>query len=182
MAAVKEAKAAPPTKGVTPNMQGVPGVLMDEAPPDIVFGGRKKVSPYDALLLQLKAAGVGKYMKFDDLKARTSLTARSKKLGIKLLFGEDNNNSLWITLAKAELTEDGVTEKQPTPPTNSDLVLKAIGEKRCTPGEILTWMRSNGANGLGITQVDGLLSNLSRAGKIRNVSGTREEAPRYALL
>ena len=83
-----------------------------------------------------------------------------------MLFGEQGE-TLWVTLAKANLETNGLIEKQPAPPTNSELVMKAIGEKRQKAGEILTWMRSKGVGGIGITQVDGLLSNLQRAGKIR---------------
>ncbi len=178
-AAVKEAKA--PTKGVKPDMRGVPGVMIDELPDGVMFGVKNKVSPYDVLLRQLVAAPAGKFLRFDDLRARASVYTRAKKLGIKVLFGEQGN-TLYVMIAKADLADEGVTEKQPPPITNKDRVLAAIGDKRCTPGEILTWMRSNGAGGVGITQVDDLLNILVRERKIRNVSGTRDETPRYALL
>ncbi|MCU1328340.1 MAG: hypothetical protein JWN34_3710, partial [Bryobacterales bacterium] len=55
-------KAPSPTKGIKPVFTGVPGALIDSIPEDVVFGERKmKTSPYDPLLLQLKAAGAGKF-------------------------------------------------------------------------------------------------------------------------
>jgi hypothetical protein len=48
-----------------------------------------------------------------------------------------------------------------------DLVLEAIGQKRDSAGTITTWARSNGAPGIGISEVDRILNNLARAGKIR---------------
>jgi hypothetical protein len=160
--------AGRPEKGVKPSFAGVAGILVDEAPEGIEFGARKqsRLSPYDPLLVQLKAAGAGKFLKFSDLRCRPSIMARSKKLGIKVLFGEQGN-TLYVTLATAELEVSGIVEPQPPKPSNSDLVLRAISEKRRKPGEILTWLRSNGVAGIGITQVDGLLINLLRAGKVR---------------
>ena len=104
-----------PKKGTMPNLAGVPGQLVDDAPPDILFGPRKtKTSPYDPLLLQLQKAGAGKFLRFEDLRARPSLTARAKKLNIKILFGEQGS-TLWVTLAKAELSHNSHVEELPAP-------------------------------------------------------------------
>jgi hypothetical protein len=161
----------PIAKGTKLNLAGVAGMLVDSAPSDVLFGARRlKTSPYDPLLIQLSKAGAGKFLRFDDIRAKTSLTARAKKLNIKVLFGEQGN-TLWVTLAKAEMETEGVvapakaTEKL----SMSDLALRAITEgNRHTAGEILTWMRSNGGDGLGITQVDRILIDLARAGKIKS--------------
>jgi hypothetical protein len=138
---------------------------MDSAPPGVLFGPKKlRTSPYDPLLLQLKTAGPGKFLRFEDLRARVSIVARAKKLGIKVMFGEEGR-ALWVCLEKAELKTNGVTEDQLDKPSNGDLVLRAISLGKHTAGEIVTWMRSNGAPGLGITQVDNLLASLARQGK-----------------
>jgi hypothetical protein len=164
-------------------LEGVPGELVDIAPADILFGERRlKTSPYDPLLLQLKNAGAGKFLKFGDLRCRPSLTVRAKKLGLKILFGEQGQ-TLWVTLAKADLDAvGGPIEPQPARPAMTDLVLKALGAKRNTAGEIVSWMRSNGATGIGITQVDGLLSNLARAGKIKLRRSGDDGPEKWALV
>ena len=66
-------KAPAPAKGIRPNVTGVAGFLVDEAPVGIEFGARKRTSPYDPLLIQLREAGPGKFLKFADLRARGSV-------------------------------------------------------------------------------------------------------------
>ncbi len=155
-----------PKKGIAPDFTGVAGVLVDAAPEGIVFGERKfATSPYDPLIIQLRDAGAGKFLKFSDLKARVSLKARAKKLNVNLLFGEEGS-TLWVTLAKANLLTDGKTEDQPSR-SLADTILLAIDAKRHKPGEITTWCRSNGAAGVGLTQVEGVIRNLAREGKIK---------------
>lgn len=166
-----------PMKGVRPRLEGVAGALVDEAPEGILFGKSLRQSPYDALLQQLKAAGAGKFLRFESLRAKPSIMARAKKLGIRILFGEQGN-VLWVTLASVELRTDGEVER-PAKKTNSDLVLEAIEGKRDTAGAITTWMRSNGAPGIGLTQVDDLLRVLARAGKIRLKKGSTDEVERW---
>lgn len=153
--------------GIKPTFEGVPGELLNEAPEGLTFGEKKlRKSPYDPLLIQLRDAGPGKYLKFGDLRARVSLLARSKKLGIRLLFGEQDN-TLWVTLAKAELTTEGKSEESPRK-TLADVVMDAIRQKRTTAGEILTFVRSAGAaGGVGLTQIDGVLAALRRQFKVK---------------
>ncbi len=162
---------------------GVAGVVIESVPEDVVFGERKrKCSPYDPLLLQLQAAGPGKFLRFDDLRARPSLIVRAKKLGIRVLFGE-KGEQLFVCLAKADLTTAGVADEQPRV-TVSDIVIAALKVGRSTAGEIVTWARSNGAPGVGISQVDGLLSNLARAGKVKLRplrSGASDAPDRWSL-
>jgi hypothetical protein len=147
----------------------------------VKFGRSLRGSPYDPLLIQLRTAGAGKFLRFADRRARTSITARAKKLNIKVMFGEQGE-SLWVTLAAVEMKSNGHVEEQPARPSNGDLAIAAINAKRHTVGEILTWMRSNGADGLGITQVDGLIRNLARAGKIKLKGGRPgDEVERWVL-
>jgi hypothetical protein len=154
-----------PTKGVKPKFDGVIGALVTEAPDGVLFGQKLRQSPYDPLLKQLRDAGAGKFLRFESLRAKPSIAARAKKLGIRVLFGEQGD-VLWVTLAAADLRTDGAAE-QPTRKTNSDLVLEGLDAKRDTAGALTTWLRSNGAPGIGISQVDELLRQLARAGKIR---------------
>lgn len=175
-------KAQKPTKGVRPQLEGVAGVIVNEAPPDIVWGGKHRISPYDALLQELKKAGIGNYLKFGDPRCRPSVTARAKKLGIAVLFGEGPDKSLWVTLQKPELSKNGSVDPEPPKPTNAELVIKAIEAKRHTAGEIVSWLRSNGGAGIGITQVDGLLSNLLRSGKVKLGRQSSEGADRWELV
>ncbi len=175
------AKTTNKTARKAPDFAGVPGALVDSAPEGMVFGLKKwRVSPYDPLLEQLRKAGAGKFLKFDDLRCRISVSARAKKLGIKVLFGEQGN-TLFVTLATAELQANGVVEEQPKKPSNSDLVLAAIREKRHTAGEIVSWLRSNGVPGAGITQVDGIIGNLMRAGTLKLGRAGSTGVERYVI-
>jgi hypothetical protein len=165
-------KLPAPTKGVMPVMTGVSGCLMDSAPDDVLFGGRaNKGSPYDSLLLQLKAAGHGKFLRFDDLRAKASVWARAKKMGIKVLFGTQGDK-LWVSLAKVEMETDGEVDVQPKR-ANVDIVLDAVKAGRQQAGEIFSWSRSNGSTEIGIREVDILLGSLARAGKIKLKSQPR---------
>ncbi|HVW08368.1 MAG TPA: hypothetical protein VHC90_07285, partial [Bryobacteraceae bacterium] len=112
----------------TARLEGVAGVLVSEAPEGVLFGRLARQSPYDPLLEQLRTAGPGKFLKFDSLRARPSVAARAKKLGIKVLFGEQGE-TLWVTLARAEMHAEGSVD-QPKQKTNAELVLEAIAAKR----------------------------------------------------
>jgi len=87
---------------------------------------------------------------------------------MKILFGEQGT-LLWVAMAKAELHTNGRVEPAPVvaPKPDSDLVLEALATKRDTPGQITTWIRSNGAPDISINRVDGLLSSLARGGKVQ---------------
>lgn len=139
---------------------------MEAAPAGIAFGDKKlRGSPYDSLILQLRDAGPGKFLKFSELRARPSLIARSKKLSVRLMFGEEGS-TLWVALAKADLVADGKTDEE-KPKTLAEIVLLAIDAKRNKAGEITTWARSNGAPGAGVSQVDEAIRNLCRDGKVK---------------
>jgi|SRR5579863_140607 len=158
-----------PKKGVRPDFVGVPGRLVDEAPPDVVFGRKSKLSPYDPLLLQLQKAGAGKFLKFDDLRAKSSLIVRAKKLGIKILFGEQGS-TLWVALAKAELSQDGNVQQPSAPKARPlpEIVLEAISnDKRDTPGLIVSYCRLHGAPEATLNAVDSSLATLLRQGRIK---------------
>lgn len=90
-------------KGKPIDFSGTPGGLVDagEEPQGVAWGGKTRKSPYDALLRQLEAAGEGKRLLFRDVKARTSVAVRARKLGIKVLIGEDSAGQLWVKLAAA---------------------------------------------------------------------------------
>lgn len=161
---------AGPKKGTMPNLTGVPGALVDQAPPDLLFGPRKmKTSPYDTLLLQLQRAGAGKFLRFEDLRARASLTARSKKLNIKILFGEQGS-TLWVALAKTQMETEGKVDQTPS---LKAIPLPEIGlggirnDKRDTPGLMVSYARLHGAPEVQLNAVDRVISELARGGKIK---------------
>jgi hypothetical protein len=159
-----------PKKGTKLDFSGVPGRLVDAAPPDVLFGARKsKLSPYDPLLLQLQRAGSGKFLKFEDLRAKASLAVRAKKLNIKILFGEQGS-TLWVTLAKAELSTNGSVEEPPATKARPlpDIVLEGIAnDKRDTPGLMVSYARLHGAPDVTLNAVDRVIAELARAGKIK---------------
>jgi hypothetical protein len=90
MKAEKQTKAVGEPKGVKPDMRGVAGCLIEatDAPEGLLFWHRKKVSPYDALLESLAAAGQGKMLRFEDRRARVSIGVRAKKLGLRVVCAE----------------------------------------------------------------------------------------------
>ena len=154
-----------------PDFSGVHGALVNEGPPpDVLFGPKKlRTSPYDPLLLQLQRAGAGKFLKFDDLRARPSLVARAKRLNIAILFGEQGS-TLWVTLAKADLATDGVADVPAAPKARPlpEIVLEGIrDDKRDTPGLIVAFCRKNGAPDVTLNAVDAALAGLLREGKIK---------------
>ena len=67
--------------------------------------------------------------------------------------------------------------------TNSDLVIACLMEKkRASIGEMVSWMRSNGSQGIGITQVDSLVLTLARAGKIKLGKPGVDDSERWVLI
>ncbi len=181
-------KKSGPEPGTVPNFAGVAGSLVSEIPEGLLFGERKtKTSPYDPLLLQLKAAGAGKYLRFEDLRARASVLARSRKLNIKVTFAEDGN-ILFVGLAQVELALDAPAPEPKQSTTMTDLVLGRLKElaplRAATSGEMTTWLRSNGGGpAVGIGQVDGIFATLLRAGKIKMKPSSRggEATDAYVL-
>jgi hypothetical protein len=62
-------------------------------------------------------------------------------------------------------------------------VCSAVKEKkRASAGELVSWLRSNGGAGCGITQVDGILLNLMRQGRIRLGKPGVDEVERYEAV
>ena len=159
-----------PTPGVKPDMRGVPGVICDSAPPDVLFGSRRhKTSPYDPLLLQLQRSGAGKFLRFEDRRAKVSIVARAKKLNIKVLFGEQGD-TLWVTLAKVELSSNGHSEPQQQPKARplAEIILEGIrDDKRDTPGLMVSYARLHGAPDVTLNAVDRVVSDLARGGKVK---------------
>src|SRR5260370_12736875 len=91
-AAKKIAEIQRPTKGVKPDMKGVPGELISLNGLNLVFGRGAKPSPYDALLDQLAATALsapGQVLRFSDMRAKPSIYARAKKKGMRVSFAED---------------------------------------------------------------------------------------------
>jgi hypothetical protein len=57
--ATRKVAEIPKAKRVAPDMKGVPGELVSAAGLEFLVFGKARVSPYDALLDQLAAAGAG---------------------------------------------------------------------------------------------------------------------------
>jgi hypothetical protein len=87
-----------PQKGHVPDFSGVPGELVDAAvvPADVIWGHKARKSPYDPLLLQLAEAGAGKVLRFSEPKAKSSIPARAKKLGLRVTCGEAGGGALFV--------------------------------------------------------------------------------------
>lgn len=110
--ATKSSTAVKPQleKKRTVDFSGVKGeFVVDDAPAGVLFGTKKRMSPYDALLMRLRDAGRG-HLVFDDVKARVSVAVRAKKLGIGVEFGEPDEGALSGKLL-VRLTVSGTPEK-----------------------------------------------------------------------
>lgn len=91
MAAARAMVVAPvpaPKKGVKPHLEGVPGKLTVAPSVALKWGARKGLSPYDALLEQLAAAKPGQVLAFEHPRAKPSVGARSRKLGLRVEMAE----------------------------------------------------------------------------------------------
>lgn len=75
-----------------PDFGGVPGQIFDisRLTGELQFGVRSlRVSPYDAILKQLEESeSPNMAAKFEDTRARASVTARAKKLNLSVTFAE----------------------------------------------------------------------------------------------
>jgi hypothetical protein len=155
MAVTKTAAPKPATRKA-PDFSGVAGKLV-EAPTDLHFGARAgRGSPYDALLEQL-AASKGKVLEFGDTRARPSVYARAKKLGLRVLFAESGNtlyvkfggwapdSERWKALVRAAIRE--VVTTQPRNEIQIAVALRATGVNDVdagTVGAILKQMEQSG--------------------------------------
>jgi hypothetical protein len=155
----KATTAAKPTNR-KPDFTGVAGRLV-ELPADVSlqFGARGgRVSPYDALLEQLAAAR-DKVLEFGDLRARASVMARSKKLGIKVLLAE-HGPKLYVKFGgwlpesdrwKAEVRA-GIRDTVTTQPRNEIQVAVAL--------------RAKGLNDVDAGVVGAILKQMEQAGEV----------------
>lgn len=176
------AEVGKPTKGVKPNCNGVPGALIEasELPPDLVFGLRKQhISPYDALLKQLLESGEGKALKFGHERARTSVVARSKKLGIKIELA-DYAGELYVRLAPGSTSQarqplkDGLVSDKKT--RNRSLILTALRKGKSTPEAIAAQLRSDDPDcSLDGPIVRSLLKGMQQDGGVRLVATSPEK-------
>lgn len=158
-----------PKKGthIAPNVAGTPGKLT-ELPAALVFGGLGRISPYDALLLQLeKACDEAKRqsrplpgLEFTDVKAKPSVYARAKKLGYRVAFAEDKGR-LYVRF-------DGLVSDD-----KKALRRKAIIEVLSKPAgtalkyiEITNRLRAAGDELLEAATVDAILCQMLKTGEV----------------
>lgn len=152
-AAAVTTKAGKPTPGVRPNFTGVASVFVKlaEVPPELVFSARKqRTSPYDEKLRALLEAGRDTLLKFDDPRARASLSARSKKLGMKLEYGE-HMGKLYVRLAPGSTAAPAAQSANPLSVKDTvaasdktrkrSLIITAIRQGKHTPEAIAAFMR-----------------------------------------
>lgn len=154
MATAVAAKVGKPTKGVKPNFEGVRGELVKSAelPAGIVFGFRRlHSSPYDALLNQLVEAGTGQVLCFGNPRARCSITVRSRKLNIKVEYGE-HLGKLYVRLAPGSTAPDESAASAPLSSVKDtvasgqktrkrSLIMTAIRQEKHSPEAIAAFMR-----------------------------------------
>lgn len=142
-----------------PDFTGVPGKLV-AVPTGLVFCDRKtRISPYDALLLELAVAPKGNVLQFSDLRARNSLSVRSRKLGMKILFAEQAN-TLYVQFAgwspDSEKWKALVREG----------ILDVIQTQPRSPIQIATALRAKHINDVDAGLVDAILKQLEQSGEV----------------
>ena len=143
-------------KGVAPDMKGVAGELVacSEIPPCVVFGSKQRVSPYDALLRQLYAAGGDKALCFGAARARASITARAKKLDIPVTLGE-YEGKLYVRLLSGALARvQSASEAKPSPEADARKLTTADARQLARRANIL------GAIRLGKTSPESIAAHL----------------------
>lgn len=175
-----------PRKGCKPNFDGVSSAFakLSEVPPSVIFGVRKAhVSPYDQKLNELLEKGKDAVLVFDDVRARASLSVRSRKLGLKIEYGE-YLGKLYVRMlpSAAALNENPAPKSLGTTVAESDktrkrsLILTAIRMGKHTPEAIAVFMRQEG----GASQIDApvvrsMLKHMQTDGSVRLVNISPEK-------
>jgi hypothetical protein len=146
-----------PAPGTKPNRAGVPGELVSLESLDLVFGRMSKASPYDPLLHQLAVAGTGKALKFGDVRAKASLYARGKKLGLRLsfaIFGTD----LYVRF-------DGRVDDD-IRGSRRARIQEALKNGPRSAGELLNAIREKGDVTIDLPTTEAILAQMVRGGEL----------------
>lgn len=172
------AEISRPTKGVRPNLAGVPGELVDLDGLSLEFGGRNKISPYDALLHQLakatdEALAASKPrpgLKFGDPRAKASLWNRAKKLGLRISFAF-SSDELYVRMDGR--VDDNLRE------TRRSAIKKLLANGQAwTYLQIAARLREGGDASVDAQTVDAIMVQLMRTGDvIRQDGGAWKIAP-----
>jgi hypothetical protein len=158
-------EAAPAPKRKAPDMTGVAGELVSIEGMELSFGrGQRKVSPYDALLDQLVAAGKGQALRFGDRKARTAVGARAKKKGLRVSFAEAGS-VLYVRLDGR--TEDDMHEYR------RQRILSALMLGPTTSIKLAATLREKGDAAADAQTVDAICGQMARRGEIVKQDGDR---------
>lgn len=136
-----------------PDFAGTPGALVSLEGLNLVFGGRLKSSPYDTLLDQLATAQPGQALKFDDVKAKASVYARSKKKGLKVSFAE-LNGALYVRLDGR--VEDDVRKRR------REQIVAALKKGPLTHFALASRMREAGDGSIDAVMVETILTQMLR--------------------
>ena len=160
--------------GVRPDVHGVPGELAP-LPSDLLFGSRLRQSPYDGLLQQLKAAtlawkdtepcvGAQPGLVFGEMRARTSLAVRAKKLGLRISFAEKG--------AKLYVRLDGVEGDQ-TRHIRHARIVAALTNAPHSLAAITKKLRERGDTLVDMQMTEAILGGMAKTGEVIR----RESAP-----
>lgn len=170
-------RIGPPTKGVRPNCNGVPGELVSLEGIALEFG-RTKISPYDGLLDQLAKAtdaAVEKSqprpgLKFGDPRAKASIYARAKRMGLRVIFAIAGNE-LYVRMEGR--ADDDTREKR-----------RIAIRRMLASGAALSYiqiankLRADGDLTVDAQTVDAIMVQMMRAGDvIRQESGAWKASP-----
>lgn len=167
--------SAAPTKGVKPNMTGVPGEFVTlNALPFEAWQRSSKVSPYDTLLDDLrkrteeaKANGDASLpgLRFADPRAKASLYARGKRKGLQVGFAIFDG-ALYVRI-------DGVTRAVEDIKEKRRAQIRKLLEKGVTfnTGQICTKLREGGDSTLDFGTLDLILTQMVRAREVVKQEG-----------
>ena len=155
-------KIARPAPGVRPDITGVPGELVPLAGLDLHFGKSLRTSPYDPLLEQLDKAGPGNALRFGDLRARVSVVARAKKLGLHVSFAV-SGNTLYVRLDGRAADDKHATRREQ--------IKAALKFGPLAAMKLTALLREKGDATVDASLVENILGQMMRAGEVVHQEG-----------
>lgn len=157
-----KSKGLAPTKGQAPITTGVPGELVPMDGLELVFATRKaRISPYDEMLDKLAAAGPGQALRFDDPRARASVTYRAKKKEFLISFAE-HEGGLYVRF-DGRVLQDPKTSRRAA-------ILNAI-DHHPTAVQLAVRLRQEGDVNCDASIVAAILTQMVRAGELTQQAG-----------
>jgi len=169
---MKEASKPAHPKGVAPDFSGVIGVLVDaNEVRDLQFAEKKpRVSPYDAQLRAL-AAAPGKVMRFDDVRALTSVKVRARKLGLKIELAFADGKMFVRVTGEAPAPEKGSTKLEDVlgagpRHTRREELLSALKFGPASAMKLASILRAKGDTAIDAQLAGAILAQLARDGKV----------------